>query len=173
MTRARRHPGHARRTVRAGFTLAEVVVSVFILSIVMSGLMSALLLATKTLPRVDDPAITASDADAAFEMIMTDAMLASSIKAEGDALRLVIPDLNADDAEEIIRYQLAAPGSPPNELQRTVNGGAARTLLSRVRTMSFATATVGGAPSQLTVELATGTGVVHRASFELLKRPEE
>lgn len=172
MPKARRHPDPAANRVRRGFTLVEVVVSVSILSLVMSGLMSALLLATRTLPRPDDPAMIASDADAAFELIMADAMLASSVKASGNALQLIIPDLNADDADEIVLYQLAAPDTPPTTLQRTFNGGAARTLLERVRTMSFTTASVEGVPSQLTIEIVTGTGVVHRVSFELLKRPE-
>lgn len=162
---------HTRRTPRPGFTLVEVLVSVSILSIIMAGLMSALLLATKTLPRADDPAMIAPEADTAFELIMADAMLASSVSADGDTLKLIIPDQNADKTDEIIAYELAAPGSPPTSLLRTFNGRAPRTLLSRVRAMSFTTSTVEGDLSQLTIEIVTGTGVVHRTSFELLTRP--
>lgn len=172
MRQARPHHQHPRHAPRPGFTLAEVVVSISILSIVMTGLMSALLLSTKALPQDDDPGVVAPKADAALEMIMADAMFASIVNKDGSKLRLYLPDRDGDTKQEVVKYELDDPGHPPTSLLREYNGGAKRTVLTGVHGLTFTVSSVDGDRSSLVIELVTARNTVHRASIELLTRPE-
>lgn len=172
MTRPSPHITARRAHRRAGFTLAEIVVSLSILTIVMTGLMSALLLSTKALPHADDTGMVAPDADAALEMIMADAMFASILNKDGSKLRLYLPDRDGDTNQEVVNYELDDPGNPPTSLLREYNGGAKRTVLTGVHGLTFTVTSVDGDRSSLVIELVTARNTVHRASIELLTRPE-
>lgn len=157
---------HAR-----AFTLIETVVSIAVLSIVMSALMSALLLASHAVPGADDPARLAAEADSTLELITGDAMLATTVAWETGSLKLVLPPREGSGEIDTVRYTLADPDTTPTELERSVNGGKGRTVLTRANALNCTIVSFEGRSRLLILEIVAG-GVMRRASIELAARPE-
>jgi hypothetical protein len=142
-------------------------ISIALVGIVSSALMSAFLLSLKAIPAADDPAITAARADAAFEFLLADAMLASAVSVREQQIRLLVPDQTGDAAAETVIFQIV-----DNQLQRVLNSGDPRVLIDGVSKGSFAIAGADGRAYRLTAVIMTETGQTHRAGFEFLARPE-
>lgn len=156
---------------RRAFTLIETIVSIAVLSIVMSALMSALLLASHAVPGADDPARLAAEADSTLERITGEAMLATAVAWEAGSLKLVLPPRAGSGLIDIVRYTLAEPDTPPTELERSVNGGKGRVVLTRAGAFNATIVSFEGRSRLLILELVAG-GVMRRASVELAARPE-
>lgn len=169
MTTPRRHNPKRTHASRA-FTLIELMVSMSILSIVMAALMSTMLISLRSLPDADNAGLLATQADAALEMLMADAMLAITVAGDQNGLKILVPDRDNDGTDEIILYALSAPDSTPTTFVRVINGGTPRVLVRRARAFNFSIVSTGNTPSLLVAELITGHGIVHRAAVEILAR---
>lgn len=154
-------------TCPRGFTLIEMVIAMALVGIVTSALMSAFLLALQAIPADNDPGITAARADAAFEFLLADAMLASAASASGSKLTMTVPDQTGDDVAESIIYQIDS-----GQFQRVLNSGTPRVLIEGVASGSLTIAAANGRAFRLTAELVTTVGQTHRAGIEFLVRPE-
>lgn len=157
----------ATRRFSGGFTLIEMSISIALVGIVSSALMSAFLLALKAIPADNDPGITAARADAAFEFLLADAMLASTASSSGQKLTMTVPDQTGDAAAETVVYQIDS-----NQLQRVMNSGDPRVLIDGVGKGSFVISAADDRAYRLTVVIVTETGQTHRAGTEFLARPE-
>jgi len=160
-THARR-PGPARRP---GFTLAEMLVSLSAGSVLMLGLMSALLLSVQTVPTDDDNAVRAAQADRLFEYILADTLIARGVGIDSGTVAMIIPDQTGDDADDTVEYTLNG-----DLYQRRVNSGEWRTLATGIASASASVETVDGADARVTFTLKTDRDHVYRASFELAAR---
>ena len=165
-----RSPGKIRR--HRAFTLLETVISIALLSVIMGSLMSVMVLATHALPDPDDPSLATADINSAFEFIMADAMLAGAIAVDATNLKLAVPDRDNDGERELICYGLGNADSPPTYLYRTINNSAENTLVENVRAFKASVVSYEGTSSLLIVEIATSRGDIHRASIDLIARPE-
>lgn len=159
-----------RPAARGAFTLIELMVSMSILSIVMAALMSTMLISLRSLPDADNAGLLATQADAALEMLMADAMLAITVAGDESGIKILVPDRDNDGTDEIIFYGLSTPDSTPTAFVRVINGGTPRVLVRRARAFNFSIVSTGDTPSLLVAELITGHGIVHRAAVEIVAR---
>lgn len=127
----RQHERIHRPTRRCGFTLIEMVVTVAILSVIMLGVGSAMIIATRALPEADNPAAAAIAGAAVVEQIATELQYAVSISdSNATAIEFTVADRNNDDVPETIRYQWSGASGDP--LTRQYNAGAVVALLQNV-----------------------------------------
>ena len=135
--------GSCRRAGRRGVTLAELIVSLFVMSILAGGMVSAVLIATNAVPDTDDPTQAVLDARAVVDQIAGDLLTAQVFTERiATALEFTIPDRNADLAPETVRY--AWSGTPGDPLTWQYNGGTVVNLVQDVREfdLSYSTRTV-------------------------------
>jgi prepilin-type N-terminal cleavage/methylation domain-containing protein len=119
---ARQHERIYRAGLRRGFTLVEMVVTVAILSVIMLGMGSAMIIATRALPEADNPAAAAIAAASAAERLAAELQYAVSINdSNATAIEFTVADRNHDDVPETIRYEWS--GTPGDPLTRQYNGG--------------------------------------------------
>lgn len=112
------------RTGRGGFTLAEIIVSVMIISIVMVALSSAIMLASKALPDSAGGSSALAAAGRALDNVVADIRLALSVsESTSTSLTFTVQDQNGDGLSETIRYAWSGVAGAP--LTRQFNGGAA------------------------------------------------
>jgi prepilin-type N-terminal cleavage/methylation domain-containing protein len=114
-----------------GFTLVELVVSLAIMSILLTAIGSAIVLAGAAIPWDDDPG---RPADAALEVAhdMTAELHFALSFAERTkwVVDFTVPSRDADAVPETIRYQWS--GTPGDPLTRRYNGGPAVTVIDSV-----------------------------------------
>jgi type II secretory pathway component PulJ len=130
MNHAVPHPvGVGRR--QAGFTLAEVLLSVGITAVIALAMTSVMVMAQRGLAGGSAAGDCASKADRAMQMILQDVNLATSIPERTDkAITVVVPDRNGDGNSETIRYNWSGTAGDP--LTRQINGGTAAVLAENV-----------------------------------------
>ena len=126
-----------RRNSAGGFTLVELVASMAIMTILLGGIASAVVLATHALPDEDDPSERTAAAIAVVEQIAGDLTLADTfLLADPDAVRFTVPDRgHGDVGPETMRY--AWSGTPGDTLQHRYNGCPAITLCEDVHVFSL------------------------------------
>jgi len=121
----------ARRTARRAFTLTELAVGLAIVSIVIVGLGSAIVVASKAIPGAASPAQRALQAADCVDDIAAELTYATTINAaEANAIEFVVVDRTGDATPETIRYEWSGNAGDP--LTRQVNGGAVQTILEDV-----------------------------------------
>ncbi len=132
----RRRPiGRGRRW--PGWTLAEIVVSAGIMSILMVGLGSAILVASKAVPTRDDPTARASDTAIALQEMAADLTAATGFSTyTARAVTFTVADRDNDGNPETISY--AWSGTPGDPLTRRVNSGKAVEVAAGVADLGFA-----------------------------------
>ncbi len=122
---------------RPAFTLAELVVSMAVMSVLLVGLASAVLIASRSLPGPESRLEQSARTAAALDTIVEDLRLASWFLEHTDtATTFAVPDRNGDGRPERIRY--AWSGTPGDPLTRQLNGGTVVNLLADVRQFSLA-----------------------------------
>ena len=116
---------------RSAFTLVELILSVTIMGILMTGLASAIVIVTYAVPSGDSLAITIVDAAEVSDQIVEELRPAIWITEHtGTSVAFTVADRDGDYVPERIRYEWsAAPGDP---LMREYNGGAAIAVLEDV-----------------------------------------
>jgi prepilin-type N-terminal cleavage/methylation domain-containing protein len=130
---------HSRRVTCGprGFTLVELVLSVAIMSMLMVGLASAILIASQALPSSDSPAHAAVAAAEAADLLAEELRSALWIRERKPAsVEFALPDRDGDGAAERVRYAWSGVAGEP--LTRQYNGGKVVTLLDAVQEFALA-----------------------------------
>ncbi len=126
-----------------GFSLAEVMVAIAILSILLLSLGSVVALATKAIPPTNPPASDTTATHDALRTLGTELELASEITvATSTMLKFKVADRNKDGQPETICYSWT--GSAGDPLLRMYNSNASETVIARVQSLSFTYSTVAG-----------------------------
>lgn len=99
---------------RRGFTLLEVIVSSMLLSIVMSAATALLFVTARSVPAGEDPAIAATEALRALDMLASELAYATAITAaEPQRVEFTIRDRDADATDDTIAYGWAGAAGDP------------------------------------------------------------
>ncbi len=122
---------------RAAFTLVELVIAMTIMTILVGGMASAVLLATQALPGEADASNRSQEAIEAVEQIGRDVELAVSlVRTDADAIEFTVPDRgHGVSGDETIIYQWS--GVPGDPLTYSYNSSAAITLCEDVQELSL------------------------------------
>jgi len=121
-----------RRCVRRGFTLIEMVVAVAVMSVIMLGVGSAMIIAGRAMPDAANPAAAAITAGRALQQIATELQYAVAVNENSaTAIEFTVADRTNDDVPETIRY--AWSGTPGDPLTRQYNAGAVVEMLGSVQ----------------------------------------
>ncbi|MCU0914913.1 MAG: hypothetical protein MUC88_10160 [Planctomycetes bacterium] len=126
-----RHP-------RWGFTLMEVVIATAATSVLLLGVGSALLLASRALPDAHSPTARSVAAAQALEPMVAELQYALAIHQRSEHLiEFTVADRTGDGTPEVIRYEWSGAADAP--LTRQYNGAAAVAVLAQVRefTLSY------------------------------------
>lgn len=118
-----RSPGRSRAARRA-FTLLELTVSVLVIGILLGGMASAVIVASRAMPDRQTELLAGLDAGDVVEQFAGELRCAVSILSAGPReLTFTVPDRNSDSQPETIQYQWS--GTVGDPLRRTYNGVAA------------------------------------------------
>lgn len=117
--------------VRSGLTLPELIISISIMSVLLGGIGSAMLLAGKTMPSGNAALLADAEASRALMQIASELSFATSISSvSSTAIEFAVPDRNHGAAgPETIRYEWSGTAGDP--FVRRYNGGSPGTLVSR------------------------------------------
>lgn len=146
-------PGHImtptptphHRRARA-FTLVEVVLAAVLAAMVMIGLQSAVLIASRAVPASGAPTGVAAQA-AALERIARDLSYATRITGSTSAsITFTVPDRTSDAADDTVEFRWT--GVPGDPLTRTINASAPETILPDVRSLSLSLTTTSATADQ-------------------------
>ncbi len=156
----------ARPSKARSMTLAELAVSIAVMGILMTGLASAVLVATRALPRTDRPADRITQPAETLTRIVSELQGARYVsERSAHAITFTVPDRDGNGSPERIRY--AWSGVPGDPLTRQYNAGLSATLLEGVNQFDVAcdtrsvTETYPGAPvesAEVLVDSYTGSG---------------
>jgi prepilin-type N-terminal cleavage/methylation domain-containing protein len=120
------------RAAAGGFTLVEMAVAVAVTGVLLLGIGSAMLLAGRAVPEANSPAGAGITAAGAVQQMMTELPYATAItQRSANLIEFAVPDRNADDVTEAIRYEWSGTSGAP--LTRQYNGGTPACLLADVR----------------------------------------
>ena len=115
-----------------GFTLLELTVAMAILSVLLVGLGSAVMLASRAVPDGKGCNAAVLTAGAALDQIALDTRYATSVTTHtATELVLTVPDRNGDASPETIRYWWS--GTPGDPLLRQLNGNTAVPIAESVQ----------------------------------------
>ena len=120
-------------TTRApAFTLVELVLSLAVMSVLLGGMASVVLLASHALPNTDSADIDADAAQTALQMMLADLPTATALLvADPNAVEFTVPDRgHGSPGPELIRYEWS--GSADDPLTRTYNSGIPATICQSV-----------------------------------------
>ncbi len=127
----------AAQPERRGFTMIEVVVTVTLTSILMLGLMSAMLIAGKALPDENSPVDHLIRTGQVAEGIAEELRFAVHItEYSSNAITFTVADRDEDGSPETIRY--AWSGTTDDPLTRQYNHGTAVTVLDQIHQFNLA-----------------------------------
>ena len=148
---------------RRGFTLVEMVVSVAVLSLIVVGLSSAIVLATKALPTTESPAERAIKTADVAQLLMGEVRYATSLgEIEPQTVSFTVPDRTGDGLPDTISYDWSGIVGDP--LTRRLNGGVATAALPGIHALDLAydtesfTEMVAGAGESTVTTLTSHSG---------------
>jgi prepilin-type N-terminal cleavage/methylation domain-containing protein len=119
-------------TRRSAFTLVEVVIAAAILGILLAGMASAVMLASRAVPDGKRGASATLVAGRAVDLLAGDLFYATSVStATATELVISVPDRNNDGMPETVRYRWS--GTQGDPLTRQFNGGTAATAAENVQ----------------------------------------
>ncbi len=155
----------AARARHGGFTLLELVVSSVVLSVIMAGLGSAMLIAGRALPEAGSAAMAAVAAADAAEQMTADLRYATAVsERSATIIEFTVPDRNGDGTPEVIRYAWSGTAGAP--LTRRYNGATAVEILANVaefalsydvKTISTETPQLNESPETLLIDYTSST----------------
>lgn len=120
-----------------GFSLFELVVSVAVMTTIMLGLGSAMLIAGRALPQGENAATQTIAASEALERMTAELQYATAVTQRSATLiEFTVPDRSGDGVPETIRYEWA--GTPGAPLIRQYNATAPIAVLSDVHEFALA-----------------------------------
>lgn len=141
MTMLRATHSHAGgRARRRAHTLVEMTASIAILAILMAGLGSAMVVASRALDASEtqtSPAVRVGDSRRALDRLASDLSLATGLleKAPG-AITFTVPDRTSDGLPDQLRYAWSGAAGTP--LTLAINGGTAAPLVDNVKSFVLA-----------------------------------
>jgi len=116
---------------RSGFTLVELLLAVSVMTILLGGLASAVLLASHALPDPKNPMTAVTDGSNVLEQISSEIYSAINVtQRTPTSITFTVHDRNVDGNPEIIRYRWS--GIPGDPLKRKYNGFIETTVASAV-----------------------------------------
>lgn len=124
------------RPAATAYTLIEMVAALAIVSVLMLGVASAMLVASRSVAPHTRPRATHTAAEAAARVVRELEFATAFTNRAADAVTFTVADRNGDGAEETIRY--AWSGTAGDPLIRQVNGGAAVAVIDDVRECNLA-----------------------------------
>ncbi|QDU37527.1 hypothetical protein Mal4_18410 [Maioricimonas rarisocia] len=131
-----RHCFQTTVAARAGYTLVELIISTLSASLLMAGLASSLFLSIRSFDGTSTAAATTRAADVHAD-VLNDLKHATGFTTRtSNTVTFTVPDRDGDLAEETITYQWT--GLPTAELQYSINGGPAVTVLEDVQQFDVA-----------------------------------
>lgn len=178
--RADRMPRNAREplpnSAAPGFTLIELVVSMTVMVILVLGMSSALVIASRAIPDAKSPAKRLVEATETLLQITDDLRCATTVTVHtATVVEFTVPDRNADAQVETIRYSWS--GVAGASLMRQYNGATAVATVDDVYefAVSYTTSSASGTArvTRINASLRTGTDASARseAVVELLNQP--
>ncbi|MEM9417883.1 MAG: prepilin-type N-terminal cleavage/methylation domain-containing protein [Planctomycetota bacterium] len=123
-----------------GFSLIEMVISLAVVSVLLVGMSSAIVLASRALPTQTTPASATVDTARALHQLRDDLRACTELlNRTATSVTLNLPDRDGDGQPEVITYAWADTAGAP--LTRTVNSGSAIPVLEPVQafTLTYST----------------------------------
>ncbi len=115
----------------AGFTLLEMIVSLVVVAVLMVGLSSAVVLASRALPHHTADAVAATDAARVLQQLSDELRAATELPTRtATSITFNLPDRDGDGQPQVITY--AWSGTPGDPLTRTAHGGSPVAVLDRI-----------------------------------------
>ena len=159
-----------------GFTLVEMVLSMAVMTVLLGGIASALLIAGRAVPSSATPASLTVDAYYAADRLASELYAAQTITARSaTSITFTVADRNADANPETIQYSWSGVVGQP--LNRQYNGGTAGAALDNVYqfNLAYATQVISGATKVTVVNITVRAGSDAAArvdtSVQLLNQP--
>ncbi len=122
---------------RLGFSLIEMVVSLAVVSVLLVGMTSAIVLASRALPSNDGPAAATVASAKALHQLRDELRGATELlNRTPTSVTLHLPDRDGDGRPEVITYAWA--GNPGDPLTRAANGNAAVTVIDALDSFALA-----------------------------------
>lgn len=135
---------------RSAYTLIEMTVSLAVMSVLMGGVGSALVLASRAMPASKSPHTSKLASYHVMDLLVNELLIVQTVTAySATGITFTVADRNADGAPETIRYAWSAtPGDP---LTRQYNGGSVGTVAADVYEfgLEYTTGTTAGTANQL------------------------
>ncbi|MEO1236933.1 MAG: type II secretion system protein [Planctomycetota bacterium] len=121
---------------RRGFTLAEMVVSLAVMGVLLVGMTSAVVLASKALPANRGAASATTEAARGLHQFRDELRAATELlNCAATSVTINLPDRDGDGRPQVITY--AWSGSPGDPLTRTEDGGTPHDLIGAVEAFSL------------------------------------
>lgn len=126
---------HAPRPVR-GYTLMELIITTPLMTLLMLGMGSAILIARNSIPDGKSTTSAPLQASAALEQLAFELSYATSISSRSaTSIVFVTPDRSGGGGPETIQYQWSGVAGAP--LTRIVNGSPAENVVASVQQFSL------------------------------------
>jgi hypothetical protein len=126
---------HRHSPSRRGFTIAEMGVSLLVISVLLVGMGGAVSIASRALPTPSSPVATDIALSSILDRVGGELRYAKTVEANGSTyVQFTVADRDGDGVDDRIRYDWAGTGQP---LMRTYNGGAAVAVSDALRNFSL------------------------------------
>jgi len=168
-----------RQTRHRGFTIVEMVLSMAVMTVLLGGIASALVIAARAVPGTATPMSLTVDGYHAAERLAGELYAAQTITARSaTSITFTVADRNADSNPETIQYSWSGVNDLASQpLNRQYNGGAAGAVLDNVYqfNLTYVTQVISGAPKVTVVNITVRAGSDAAArvdtSVQLLNQP--
>ena len=161
---------------RRGFTLVEMVLSMAVMTVLLGGIASAMILASRALPDIETPLKAKADGYHAADGLAGELFAAQTITfRSATVVEFTVADRNADSNAETIRYSWSGVAGQP--LTRRYNNGTIDTVLENIYQfdLRYDTQSVSGQPKVTVVHITirAGADATSRVdtSVQLLNQP--
>jgi len=162
--------------LRRGFTLVEMVLSMAVMTVLLGGISSAMILASRAVPDLETPLKAKTDGYHAADGLASELFAAQTITSRfATVVEFTVADRNADAIAETIRYAWSGIYGQP--LTRRYNNGTIDTVLENVYQfdLRYDTQSIGGQPKVTVVHITirAGNDATSRVdtSVQLLNQP--
>lgn len=168
---------NAASHLRRGFTLVEMVLSMAVMTILLGGIASAMILASRAMPDLATPLKAMADGYYVADQLAGELYAAQTISTtfrSATGVEFTVADRNNDSIAETIRYSWGGAGQP---LTRQYNNGVASAVLNNVYqfNLGYVTQVISGATKVTVVNITTRVGADATSrvdtSVQLLNQP--
>jgi hypothetical protein len=150
-------PTRRRKALRRAFTIAEMAVSLLVLSILLVAMGGAITVAARSLPNPGSPVAADLSLSNGLDRMAGELRYAKAVSSSGATfVQFTVADRDSDGLDETIRYDWAGNGQP---LMRTYNGGHAAAVSDALKAFSIAFQTTRVTTTQ-TINSVTDSGEV-------------